>query len=153
MDEDLIINPNWSQRRQNRATAFRFLFQWEFNPTDRLSDDLREFIERLEHEEEYYAYSFELVDGVLDKIEILDSIIKELVTNWDFSRIAKADLALLRVALYEIKYRLDVPPVVIIDETLEISKEFSSANSKKFLNGVLDKALEQIKRPARKPAI
>ncbi|MAK28758.1 MAG: transcription antitermination factor NusB [Opitutae bacterium] len=153
MDEDLIINPNWSQRRQNRATAFRFLFQWEFNPTDRLSEDLREFIERLEHEEEYYAYSFELVDGVLDKIEILDSIIKELVTNWDFSRIAKADLALLRVALYEIKYRLDVPPVVIIDETLEISKEFSSANSKKFLNGVLDKALEQIKRPARKPAI
>ena len=153
MDEDLIINPNWSQRRQNRATAFRFLFQWEFNPTDRLSEDLREFIDRLEHEEEYYAYSFELVDGVLDKIEILDSIIKELVTNWDFSRIAKADLALLRVALYEIKYRLDVPPVVIIDETLEISKEFSSANSKKFLNGVLDKALEQIKRPARKPAI
>ena len=76
MDEDLIINPNWSQRRQNRATAFRFLFQWEFNPTDRLSEDLREFIERLEHEEEYYAYSFELVDGVLDKIEILDSIIK-----------------------------------------------------------------------------
>ncbi|MEC7402415.1 MAG: transcription antitermination factor NusB [Verrucomicrobiota bacterium] len=153
MDEDLIINPNWSQRRQNRATAFRFLFQWEFNPTDRLSEDLRVFIERLEHEEEFYAYSFELVDGVLDKIEILDSIIKELVTNWDFSRIAKAELALLRVALYEIKYRLDVPPVVIIDETLEISKEFSSANSKKFLNGVLDKALEQIKRPARKPAI
>ena len=153
MDEDLIINPNWSQRRQNRATAFRFLFQWEFNPTDRLSEDLREFIERLEHEEEYYAYSFELIDGVLDKIEILDSIIKDLVTNSDFSRIAKADLALLRVALYEIKYRLDVPPVVIIDETLEISKEFSSANSKKFLNGVLDKALEQIKRPARKPAI
>ena len=153
MDEDLIINPSWSQRRQNRATAFRFLFQWEFNPTDRLSEDLREFIERLEHEEEYYAYSFELIDGVLDKIEILDSIIKDLVTNWDFSRIAKADLALLRVALYEIKYRLDVPPVVIIDETLEISKEFSSANSKKFLNGVLDKALEQIKRPARKPAI
>ena len=153
MDEDLITNPNWSQRRQNRATAFRFLFQWEFNPTDRLSEDLREFIERLEHEEEYYAYSFELVDGVLDKIEILDSIIKELVTNWNFSRIAKADLALLRVALYEIKYRLDVPPVVIIDETLEISKEFSSVNSKKFLNGVLDKALEQIKRPARKPAI
>ena len=153
MDEDLIINPSWSQRRQNRATAFRFLFQWEFNPTDRLSVDLREFIERLEHEEEYYAYSFELIDGVLDKIEILDSIIKDLVTNWDFSRIAKADLALLRVALYEIKYRLDVPPVVIIDETLEISKEFSSANSKKFLNGVLDKALEHNKRPARKPAI
>ncbi|OUU13373.1 MAG: transcription antitermination factor NusB [Verrucomicrobia bacterium TMED40] len=153
MDEDLITNPNWSQRRQNRATAFRFLFQWELNPTDRLHEDLAEFIDRLEHDEDYYTYSFELVDGVLDKIKILDSIIQEIVTNWDFSRIAKADLALLRLALYEIKYRLDVPPVVIIDEALEIGKEFSSENSKKFLNGVLDKALEQIDRPARKPAV
>ena len=153
MDEDLITNPNWSQRRQNRATAFRFLFQWELNPTDRLHEDLAEFIDRLEHDEDYYTYAFELVDGVLDKIKILDSIIQEIVTNWDFSRIAKADLALLRLALYEIKYRLDVPPVVIIDETLEISKEFSSENSKKFLNGILDKALEQIERPARKPAV
>ena len=153
MDEDLITNPNWSQRRQNRATAFRFLFQWELNPTDRLSEDLAEFIDRLEHDKDYYTYSFELVDGVLDKMKILDSIIKELVKNWDFSRIAKADLALLRLALYEIKYRLDVPPVVIIDEALEISKEFSSENSKKFLNGVLDKALEKIERPARKPAV
>ena len=153
MDEDLITNPNWSQRRQNRATAFRFLFQWELNPTDRLHEDFAEFIGRLEHDEDYYTYSFELVDGVLDKIKILDSIIQEIVTNWDFSRIAKADLALLRLALYEIKYRLDVPPVVIIDEALEIGKEFSSENSKKFLNGVLDKALEQIDRPARKPAV
>ena len=153
MDEDLITNPNWSQRRQNRATAFRFLFQWDINPTDRLRDDLAEFIDRLEHDEDYYTYSFELVDGVLDKIKILDSIIQEIVANWDFSRIAKADLALLRLALYEIKYRLDVPPVVIIDETLEISKEFSSENSKKFLNGILDKALKQIERPARKPVV
>jgi len=153
MDEDLITNPNWSQRRQNRATAFRFLFQWELNPSDRLREDLAEFIDRLEHDEDYYTYSFELVDGVLDKIKILDSIIQEIVANWDFSRIAKADLALLRLALYEIKYRLDVPPVVTIDETLEISKEFSSENSKKFLNGILDKALGQIERPARKPAV
>ena len=65
----------------------------------------------------------------------------------------KIDLALLRVAIYEIKYRLDVPPVVIIDEALEISKDFSDDQSRKFLNGVLDKAMLQIARPARKPAI
>ena len=59
--------------------------------------------------------------------------------QWEFSRIAKADLALL-VSLYELKYRLDIPPVVIIDETLEISKEFSGENSRKFLNRILDKA-------------
>jgi N utilization substance protein B len=48
---------------------------------------------------------------------------------------------------------LDIPPVVVIDETLEISKEFSTENSKKFLNGVLDKFISKIKRPSRKPAI
>jgi N utilization substance protein B len=153
MDEDLITNPDWSQRRQNRATAFRFLFQWEMNPPDDLSSDLTEFLERLGGKEDYYSFAIELVDGVIEKIEVLDSIIRDLVDNWEFSRIAKADLALLRVALYELKYRLDIPPVVIIDETLEISKEFSSENSRKFLNGVLDKARSLMPRPARKPAI
>ena len=153
MDEDLITNPNWSQRRQNRATAFRFIFQWEMNPPEDVNVEFSELLGRLGQDEEYFSFAIELVDGVIEKIEVIDSIIRELVTNWEFSRIAKADLALLRVALYEIKYRLDVPPIVIIDETLEISKEFSSENSRKFLNGVLDKALSMMPRPARKPAI
>ena len=153
MDEDLITNPNWSQRRQNRATAFRFIFQWEMNPPEDVNEEFSELLGRLGQDEEYFSFAIELVDGVIEKIEVIDSIIRELVTNWEFSRIAKADLALLRVALYEIKYRLDVPPIVIIDETLEISKEFSSENSRKFLNGVLDKALSMMPRPARKPAI
>jgi N utilization substance protein B len=153
MDEDLITNPSWSQRRQNRTTAFRFIFQWEMNPPEDINAELTEFISRLGHNEEYFSYATELVGGTIEKIEVLDSIIRELVTNWEFSRIAKADLALLRVSLYEIKYRLDIPPIVIIDETLEISKEFSSENSRKFLNGVLDQARLMMPRPARKPAI
>ncbi|OUU24719.1 MAG: transcription antitermination factor NusB [Verrucomicrobia bacterium TMED44] len=153
MDEDLIINPTWSDRRQNRCAAFRFLFQWEMNPTDDLSRDLDDFLKKLGKKEDYFSYAIELIDGVVKKIEILDSIIKELVTNWDFSRVAKADLALLRLSLFEIKYRLDVPPVVAINEALEIGKEFSSEKSGKFLNGVLDKARKQISRPARKPAL
>ena len=153
MDEDLITNPQWSQRRQNRATAFRFIFQWEMNHSDDISRDLKDFIFRLGKDEAYYSYAIELVDGIIEKKEIIDSIIKELVDNWEFSRIAKADLGLLRVAIYEIQYRLDIPPVVVIDETLEISKEFSTENSKKFLNGVLDKVLSRLPRPARRPAI
>ncbi|HAE10814.1 MAG TPA: transcription antitermination factor NusB [Opitutae bacterium] len=153
MDEDLIINPEWSQRRQNRATAFRFIFQWEMNPPEDLNAEYAEFVSRLGRDGEFFSYATELVHGLIEKIEVIDSIIRELVTNWEFSRIAKADLALLRVSLFELKYRLDIPPVVIIDETLEISKEFSSENSRKFLNGVLDKALSVMPRPARKPAI
>ncbi len=153
MDLDLVINPNWTQRRQNRCAAFRYLFQWEMNPAEDLGKDLSEYLERLEEGENFFSYAIELVDGTIEKLAVIDSIINELVANWEFSRIAKTDLALLRVALYEIKYRLDVPPIVIIDETLEISKDFSSENSRKFLNGVLDKAMEQIARPTRKPAV
>ena len=123
------------------------------NPPEDLNTEFTEFLARLGQDEEYFSFAIELVDGVIEKIEVLDSIIRELVTNWEFSRIAKADLALLRVSLYELKYRLDIPPIVIIDETLEISKEFSSENSRKFLNGVLDKARMMMPRPARKPAV
>ena len=153
MDEDLITNPKWSQRRQNRATAFRFIFQWEMNPSDDLNRDLNDFIERLGKDEGFYNYANELVAGIIEKKDVIDSMIRDLVDNWEFSRIAKADLGLLRVAIYEIQYRLDIPPVVVIDEALEISKEFSSENSKKFLNGVLDKVITQIPRPSRKPVI
>jgi transcription antitermination protein NusB len=153
MDDDFIINPKWSQRRQNRCAAFRFLFQWEMNQSDKLQTDLDDYFSYLGHNEDYFSYAVELIAGVIEKSEILDSIIRELVQNWDFGRIGKVELALLRVSLYEIKYRLDVPPVVIIDEALEISKDFSSDNSRKFLNGVLDKAMIQIARPTRKPAI
>ena len=107
----------------------------------------------MEQDQEYFSYAVELSAGVLDKSEILDSIIRELVENWEFSRIAKVELAMLRVALFELKYRLDVPPVVIIDETLEISRDFSSEDSRKFLNGVLDKAMLKMARPTRKPAV
>ena len=149
MDLDLIVNPEWSQRRQNRTAAFRFLYQWELNPSDDLSADLHEFLDKLEKEENYFSYAIDLVDGILEKLEEIDALITELVTNWEFSRIAKTDLAILRLGIYEILFRLDVPPVVVIDEAVEISKDFSSDNSRKFLNGVLDQASKRSGRPNR----
>ena len=80
---------------QNRATAFRFIFQWEMNPPEDLNAEYGEFVSRLGRDEEFFSYATELVHGLIEKIEVIDSIIRELVTNWEFSRIAKADLALL----------------------------------------------------------
>ena len=153
MDIDLIINPEWSPRRQNRTAAFRFLYQWEINPPEDLVEELHEFLNKLEKNEGYFGYAIELVDGILDKLESIDSLINELVANWEFSRIAKTDLAILRLGIYEILYRLDVPPVVVIDEALEISKDFCSDNSRKFLNGVLDEASKRSGRPNRQPSV
>ena len=80
----------------------------EMNPSEDLGYDLDQFLARLGKDDDFAA-AVELVS--VNKVEknVLDSIIQELVTNWDFSRVAKADLALLRLSLYEIKYRLDVP--------------------------------------------
>ena len=126
MDLDLIVNPEWSPRRQNRTAAFRFLYQWEMNPPDDVATELNDFLEKLEKKEGYFSYAIELVDGILEKLEEIDALINELVANWEFSRIAKTDLAILRLGIYEILYRIDVPPVLVIDEALEISKDFSS---------------------------
>ena len=153
MDEDLIINPDWTERRQNRCAAFRFIFQWEMNPTEHPMQDLEDFLARLDKKEGFFSYAIELIDGILGNKETLDAMITNLVTNWDFTRVAKADLAILRLALYEINYRLDIPPVVALDEALELGREFSSDNSVGFLNGVLDKALESANRPTRKPSV
>jgi N utilization substance protein B len=153
MDLDLIVNPEWSPRRQNRTAAFRFLYQWEMNPPDDLATELNDFLERLEKKEGYFSYAIELVDGILEKLEEIDTLINELVANWEFSRIAKTDLAMLRLGIYEILYRIDVPPVVVIDEALEISKDFSSDNSRKFLNGVLDQASKRSGRPNRESLV
>ena len=153
MDLDLIVNPEWSPRRQNRTAAFRFLYQWEMNPPDDVATELNDFLEKLEKKDGYFSYAIELVDGILEKLEEIDALINELVANWEFSRIAKTDLAILRLGIYEILYRIDVPPVVVIDEALEISKDFSSDNSRKFLNGVLDQASKRSGRPNRESLV
>ena len=153
MDLDLIVNPEWSPRRQNRTAAFRFLYQWEMNPPDDVATELNDFLEKLEKKEGYFSYAIELVDGILEKLEEIDALINELVANWEFSRIAKTDLAILRLGIYEILYRIDVPPVVVIDEALEISKDFSSDKSRKFLNGVLDQASKRSGRPNRESLV
>ena len=115
--------------------------------------ELNDFLEILEKKDGYFSYAIELVDCILEKLEEIDALINELVANWEFSRIAKTDLAILRLGIYEILYRIDVPPVVVIDEALEISKDFSSDNSRKFLNGVLDQASKRSGRPNRESLV
>ena len=153
MEEELELNPRWSRRRQNRAAAFRFLFQWELNKPDDLGADLDDFLKRIDEDRKSFSYAVELVDGVTENIQTLDERIGKLAENWEFARIAKTDLALLRLATYEIVYRLDVPPAVVIDEALELAKAFSTDNSRKFLNGILDKLLQDLGRPAREASI
>lgn len=153
MDEELQLDPSWSNRRRNRAAAFCFLFQWEMNRPEDLGCDLEACLERLGGSPESFPYAVELVDGVLERLESLDEKIAQLVKNWEFSRIAKTDLALLRLAVFELLHRPDVPPVVSIDEAIELAKSFSTEKSRKFLNGILDKLRAELDRPAREALV
>jgi transcription antitermination protein NusB len=140
----------FAQRRDGRVVALQFLFAWSINHPQNLNEDIREFIETLENPREHYAFGEELIHGVIEHQEELDAKIKGLVHNWDFSRIAKVDLAILRISMYEMIYRKDIPPIVSINEAIDLSKEFSNADSKRFINGVLDRLKGSLGRDARK---
>ncbi|MCH6258871.1 transcription antitermination factor NusB [Puniceicoccaceae bacterium K14] len=139
-----------SQRRLCRVACIQYVYSWSINQPDNLADNIRLFFDDQEHERDYYSFAEELIHGILDNLDTIDERIQELANNWEFDRIAKIDLAILRMAIFELLFRKDIPPVVTINEAVDLSKEFSSAESKRFVNGILDKVKGKLDRPARK---
>jgi N utilization substance protein B len=152
MEDDTQPVKRSPQRRENRMCAVQFLYQWELNKPDELNDALRVFIETQEQPRDYYAFAEELVHGVIKHIEPVDAAIKAHAANWTFARIAKVDLAVLRLAIYELLYRRDIPPIVSINEAIELGKIYSTPESKRFINGILDQMKNKIDRPLRSAA-
>ena len=141
-----------SQRRENRKCAIQFLYQWELNKPEQVSAALRVFLESQDQPRDYYAFTEELVHGTLEHIEEVDAEILAHAANWTFERIAKVDLSILRLAIYELLHRRDIPPVVSINEAIDLGKVFSSLDSKRFINGILDQMKNKLDRPLRKAA-
>lgn len=140
----------FAQRRDGRVAALQFLYAWSINPPKNLLEDLRVFFESLELPREHYAFGEELIHGAIEKAGEIDARIKSLAQNWEFDRIARIDLAILRLAMFEMIYRKDIPPVVSINEAIDLSKQFSNADAKRFINGILDRLKDQLGRDARK---
>jgi N utilization substance protein B len=140
----------YTQRHDGRVAALQYLYAWSINPPDNPVDDLRIFFEGLDHPRDHYAFGEELIDGVIKNREAIDAQIRAMAQNWEFERIAKIDLAILRIAMYEMLHRRDIPPVVSINEAIEISKQFSNSDSKRFINGILDRLKDKLGRDARK---
>jgi transcription antitermination protein NusB len=138
------------QRRDGRVAALQYLYAWSINAPKNLAGDLSEFFENCEGPRDHYAFGEELIHGVIEHVADIDSRIKGLAHNWDFERIAKIDLAILRLAMFEMIYRKDIPPVVSINEAIDLSKQFSNADAKRFINGILDRLKDQLGRDARK---
>lgn len=140
----------FAQRRDGRVAALQFLYAWSLNSPKNLADDLRVFFENCEQPRDHYAFGEELIHGTIEHISDIDGRIRTLAQNWEFERIAKIDLAILRLAMFEMIYRKDIPPVVSINEAIDLSKQFSNADAKRFINGILDRLKDQLGRDARK---
>ena len=100
-------------------------------------------------EAESRLFADPLIRGTLDHRDAIDAVITKHAKNWELHRIAAVDRNILRLAIYEMLHREDIPPVVSINEAVDIAKKFSTQDSGKFVNGILDKVQEELMRPAR----
>ena len=138
-----------SQRRECRVAAMQFLYVWSINRSDDIERDLEEFFRGKEKPREQYSFGEQLIHGAIARVAEVDAKIRSLAENWNFERIAKIDLAILRLAVFEMMFRKDIPPIVSINEAIDLSKSFSNADAKRFINGILDRVKEQLDRPSR----
>ena len=88
--------------------------------------------------EDGLAFARLIVSGAVENIAAIDKAIADNITNWDFSRLRKVDLSILRMSVYTLLYQKDIPPSIAIDEAIEISREYGCDDSYRFINGVLD---------------
>ncbi len=134
-----------TSRRVGREYAMRVLYASEMtkDPVNKVINN--ELIGQLTTEKNQ-KFSMALINTYSDHIEELDTIIKDKALNWEFNRIAVIDKVLLRIGICELLYFEDIPPKVTINEAIEIAKKYSTEKSGKFVNGILDAILQDLRK-------
>ena len=139
-------------RRDGREAAIQFLYQFDVHKPAKVDEALAAFWKQTEEPQNVRDFATDLLRGALEKLPEVDAKIRTLADNWDFERLAVVDRNVLRLAVYEMLFRPEIPPVVSINEAIEIAKKFSTAESGKFVNGLLDRVKNELLRPARQAA-
>ena len=124
------------KRRSGRELAFRLLFQADVGNLT-LAEVFQTGRDASDATEEVWQFATELARGAWENRAELDPIIKRYAAGWTLERMANADRNLLRLAIYEILHREDIPQSVSINEAVELAKKYSTADSAKFINGIL----------------
>jgi N utilization substance protein B len=137
-----------AMRHHAREWAVQFLFQRDFNTED-LERALSDFWSEKKADPKLRQFAENLIRGVLENLAGLDAKIGACAEHWDMKRMNAVDRNVIRLALYEMLYREDIPPVVSINEAVEIAKSFSSQESGRFVNGILDRARKDLTRSSR----
>lgn len=122
-------------RRTAREKGVQALYQMDVSGAE--SAEAIETV--LEGDESDSSYLHEIVKGVEQHLDEIDTKIKENLEKWSFDRLAKVDRNILRLAVYEMNYAEDIPAKVAVNEAIELAKYFSDERAGKFINGVLSK--------------
>jgi N utilization substance protein B len=128
---------------QSRILAMQALSQWDVQQQQPADSTCMELADALEVSQEAVRYAITLLRGFWPNQKQIDQVIQHHLQNWDVSRLSPVERNMLRVAVVEI-WEGRTPPKVVIDEAVEIGKEYGGAESPKFINGVLDKILKEM---------
>ena len=130
-----------SSRRKARILAFQALFSRDFNNnsvTELIRFDWMDEERLKNYDDETLTFAKLLIIGTLENLDAIDSAIKKQLQSWDFNRIVKVELAILRLSVYSILYQKDIPSTVTINEAVDIAKDYGSDEAFRFINGILD---------------
>ena len=134
-------------KRIARELALKILYQTEFQsfPGDReLTPLLENFFEQETYSQTQKDFCTELLKGLRDHKEVIDQKIKAHSKNWDIKRMSLVDLNIIRIAVFEMLHKEDMPAKAALNEALELAKTFSDGNSPSFINGILDQVLKDL---------
>lgn len=136
------------KRRQVREKVLQALYAYELShePIDFIFENI---VVSLKKEEGAFELAKELILKVIETSDELDALISGRVANWEFNRLAILDKIILRICICELLYFDDIPPKVSINEAIEIARRYSTEKSDKFVNGVLDSVLDDLKKSGR----
>lgn len=132
-------------RHSTREQIFKLIFQIEFNDVEEMPA-LKELFFELEEQpltDQEREYISDKLNSIVEKKEEIDQIISEKSISWTIDRLGKVELALLRLAIYEIKYDDSVPASVAINEAVELAKQYGPEDAYKFVNGLLGKIVKE----------
>ncbi len=132
-------------RSQVREEIFKIMFRFPFVEDGEMKEQITFSLEELEGKsEENLAYIKEKVTSIVDNIEKIDNKIESCCEGWNLNRIGKAEITIMRIAVYEIMYEEEIPNRVAINEAVELTKKYCDEDAKGFVNAVLGKVEKSI---------
>lgn len=132
-------------RSQVREEVFKILFRLPFNKPEEMEEQIQYSLDELEGKsEKNITYIHDKINRILNNITAVDDKISECCEGWSIDRIGKAELAIMRIAVYEILFEEDVPSSVAINEAVELTKAYCDEDAKGFVNAVLGKVVRSM---------